>query len=247
MNKTQFDALIANIKEFFSETGKTKAVLGLSGGIDSAVVLALLAKTIGPENVTGLLMPNGQITKRTSTSDAKMLCENLKVQYYVVPIGEFLAPFEKVAWPQNEIAKANLNARIRAVLLYNYANSNACLVAGTGNKSEFYLGYFTKYGDAAADFFPIGALLKKEVRELAVLLELPNEFLDKKPSAELWPGQEDEKELGLDYETIDSLLPIILKEKESEVPPVLEDATEKIRALIKASEHKRQQAKIISV
>lgn len=238
----KFEKIVKAIKKFFTEQGKTKAVLGLSGGIDSALTLALLVKALGKENVTCVLMPNTKITKNQSTNDAKKLAEKLGVSYFIVPIDEMLDSFQ-TPWKQNNAAKTNLSARTRALVLYNYANSNNALVAGTGNKSEYYLGYFTKYGDAAADFFPIGNLLKKEVRELAKELNIPKEFLEKTPSAELWEGQEDEKELGLSYAQIDELLPLILVGKK--IPNSQKQAADKIKKLIKATEHKRKTPLII--
>lgn len=235
--------LTKEIKKFFAEQGKQRAVLGLSGGIDSAVVLSLLVKALGPENVTALLMPNTALTKPRNMEDARLLADKLRVKHHVIEIDQFIHAFDGVPWGQAALAKANLNARIRAVLLYNYANSNNALVAGTGNKSEFYMGYFTKYGDAAADFFPIGALLKKEVRAIAQHMGLPRQFLEKAPSAELWPGQEDEKEMDIMYEVLDELLPLILEKKK--VPRGKEGLAKKISQAIKATEHKRRQAPIL--
>ena len=235
--------LVSAIKNFFTEQKKTKVVLGLSGGIDSAVVLCLLVKALGTENVTAILMPNTLITKETNTQDAENLSKKLGVKYFIIPINSQLDSFKNLPWEQSKIAKANLNARVRALILYNFANSSNALVAGTGNKSEFYLGYFTKYGDAAADFSPIGSLLKKEVRKLAKELELPKGFLEKPPSAELWENQEDEKELGFSYEEIDELLPLILENKET--PTEKKELVKKIKSIIKETEHKRSQPKIL--
>ena len=232
------ELLVEQIKQFFQKQGKSKAVIGLSGGIDSAVVLSLLCKTLGAKQVTAILMPNTKTTKKTSTSDAENLAKKLNCNYFIMPIDKIINSFSKLPWEQKPIAKANICARIRANILYNYANSFESLVVGTDNKTEYYLGYFTKYGDGAADFFPIINLLKTEVRELAKELGLPSCFLEKAPSAELWENQEDEKELGLTYETIDSLLPLILEEKET--PINQKEAVKKIKELIKKSEHKRK-------
>ncbi len=240
------EKLIFGIKKFFKETNKDKAVLGLSGGIDSALVLSLLCESIGNENVTALLMPNKKITKNSNTIDAERLAKKLKIKYYIIQIDSFIQLFENLSWEQNKIAKANTNARIRAILLYNFANSTNSLVAGTGNKTEINLGYFTKYGDAAADFFSIGALLKTQVRELAKYRNLPQEFLDKNPSAELWVGQEDEKEFGMAYTELDLLLPLILENKEIPLT-ISNEKIKKIKTLISSSQHKREQPKIIEV
>ncbi len=237
--------LVSGIKKFFSKRKKPKAVLGLSGGIDSAVVACLLAKALGKGNVAAILMPNSRLTLQANVEDAKSLAQSLGIKHFVVAIDEFLSPFHSLPWAQTKIAKANLNARVRAVILYNYANSNGALVSGTGNKSEFYMGYFTKYGDAAADFFPIGALLKKEVRSLAMQMNLPKEFLEKAPSAELWEGQEDEKEMGVTYEVLDELLPKVLKKLK--IPKGKEKIAQKISAAIKATGHKREKPEIIKL
>ncbi len=239
--------LISGIKKFFKSAKRSSAVVGLSGGIDSAVVLALLIKSLGKENVTAILMPNTQITKQQNVIDAQNLAERFGVRHFVVEIDSLLHGFLELPWEQNVIARANLNARLRAVILYNYANSTGCLVAGTGNKSELYMGYFTKYGDAAADFFPIADLYKKDVRLLAQHIGLPGEFLEKAPSAELWVGQEDEHELDMAYEVLDLLLPIILKEKKGKIPTELRKAAQKIIEMIKATEHKRKVPPIIKI
>lgn len=237
--------IVFGIKKYFASHGKEKAVLGLSGGIDSAVVLVLLVKALGKDNVAALIMPNTKVTKMENIMDAQSLAERLGVEHYVLPIDRKLESFEQTPWKQTLLAEANLGARIRAVMLYNYANSNDALVVGTGNKSEFYMGYFTKYGDAAADIFPIADLYKNQVRALAQLFGLPKQFLEKPPSAELWPGQEDEKEMGIEYEELDQLLPLILTKKK--VPKEKKSTVEKILAQIKATEHKRSQAFIIEV
>ncbi len=237
--------LVSGIRKFFAEQGKSKAVLGLSGGIDSAVVLKLLCEALGSGNVTALLLPNTEITKQANVEDGRRLAEALGAKYFVFPIDGILERFEALPWQQNAVAKANLNARARALVLYNYANTNNCLVVGTGNKSEFYMGYFTKYGDGAADLFPIGGILKTEVRALGRHLGIPKEFLEKTPSAELWAGQEDEKEMGLTYEALDELLPPILEG--GKIPKGKEAVAKKISETIAATEHKRKPAEILGI
>ncbi|HIH09759.1 MAG TPA: NAD+ synthase [Candidatus Diapherotrites archaeon] len=237
--------LVSKISSFFKQNNKARAVLGLSGGIDSAVVLILLVKALGKENVTALILPNTQVTKQENVLDAEELANSHGVKHLVIEIDQFLRPFAALPWEQLKIAKANLNARIRALILYNYANAYNALVAGTGNKSEIYMGYFTKHGDSAADFFPIGDLYKKDVRALAKQIGLSKKFLEKVPSAELWVGQEDEREMGISYDVLDELLPIILKG--GRVPQKLRDAAEKISATMKETEHKRKMPPILKL
>jgi len=236
--------LVGKTRNFFKNRRKTKAVLGLSGGIDSALTLSFLVEALGKEHVTAILMPNEKITKQSNVFDAENFAKSLKINYFIVPIRDFVESFSKLPWKQSNVAEANLNARIRALILYSFANSFTALVAGTGNKSEFYLGYFTKHGDAAADFFLIGDLLKKQVREVAKFRGLPKEFLEKAPSAELWVDQEDEKELGFTYEVVDHVLPLILENREAEIPSDLKLNADRIKSIIEFTEHKREKPEI---
>ena len=198
--------LISGIKGYFQEASREKAVLGLSGGIDSALVASLLAEALGKENVTALIMPLEGISNHENTRDAEEFAKQLGIKVIRLPINAFKSPLDKLPWVQAKVASANANARIRALLLYNYANSNNCLVVGTGNKTEMLLGYFTKFGDGAEDFFVIGDLYKKEVRELSRKRGIPAKFVEKAPSADLWQGQTDEGELGLTYAEMDKIL-----------------------------------------
>ncbi len=207
--------ILVGIKDFFSKTKKKKAVLGLSGGIDSAICATLLAKALGPKNVTAILMPVKDRSLPENFSDAKALAKKLKIKPIIVELDQFCTPFSALPWKQSKIASSNLFARLRTVILYNYANSSDSIVCGTGNKTEFLLGYFTKFGDGAADFFPIGDLFKTQVRELAKYNGLPETFLTKSPSAELWAGQTDEDEIGVKYDQIDKILFKLIVEKMS--------------------------------
>ncbi|MDO8634432.1 MAG: NAD+ synthase [archaeon] len=198
--------LIRGIRAFFHSSGKKRAVLGLSGGVDSSLVCSLLAQALGPKNVTGLILPLGGTSTAASVKDAQLVATNLGVKTYKKDLSAMVKAFSATGWNQSKTANSNTIARIRAILLYNYANSSDCLVAGTGNRTELTLGYFTKYGDGAVDFLPIGGLWKKQVYELASYRTLPLQVLAKTPSAELWKGQTDEKELGLPYSAIDDIL-----------------------------------------
>jgi len=203
MNPGQF---ISSIKEFFAQTGFTHAVLGVSGGIDSALTCTLLVKALGAENVTALLMPEEGVSSPGGLDDAKALAESLGINYHIISINDHLTSFEDLPWTQNKTAHINNKARLRMMILYNYANTHGCLVAGTSNKTEILLGYGTKHGDAAADLYIIGSLLKKTVYALARELDIPKPIIDKAPSAELYEGQTDEDELGMTYHEIDSVL-----------------------------------------
>ncbi len=225
--KKVYENLTKGIKHHFRKYGIKKAVIGLSGGIDSALALRLTADAIGKDNVTALLMPEKGLTKLSNVSHAIGLCESIKVDYRVIPINSFLNQFGKIkGWKQNKNAEINTKARIRAVILYNYANSNDAIVIGTSNKTELKLGYFTKYGDGACDIEVIGDLYKKEVRGLARYLNLPLEIINKAPSAELYKNHTDEGEIGETYENIDNML----KGKKK--------MSEKIRKLIQRNKHK---------
>jgi NAD+ synthase len=179
----------------------------------NALCLKLCCDALHSKNVSALIMPEKGLTKDKNTQDAIDLAKKLKVKHFVVEINPILDSFNSIPWKQSKLALMNTKARIRAVLLYNYANSNNSLVVGTSNKSELLLGYGTKYGDLASDVFVIGDLLKSDVIELAKYLKLPKTIIRKKPSAELTVGQTDESDLGASYTKLDSILKRFLKEE----------------------------------
>ncbi len=201
-----YEKIAQNFKGYFEENGFRNAVLGLSGGLDSAVTLKLAVDTLGPAYVNALIMPERGLTSSTNIDHAVGLAEFLGVDYHKISINNFLLGYAEIPWKQDEIAYTNTKARVRANLLYNYANTHRCLVVGTSNKSELMLGYGTKYGDLACDIMPLGELYKTEVRELAEYLQLPADIIEKPPSAELLEGQTDEEDLGGTYEEIDNIL-----------------------------------------
>jgi NAD+ synthase len=199
------------IKQFIvdkvAKAGSNGLVLGLSGGLDSAMVLKLCTLVFLPEQITPVFLPE-TTTPTMDTTHARQIAEMLKVPLIEVPINDYMTEYQKI--PENQdldsTTLGNLKARIRMNIIYLIANSKNYLVVGTSNKSELLLGYFTKYGDGASDIAPIGDLYKTQVRELARVLELPNEIIEKPPTAGLVADQTDEDELGLDYGTIDKVL-----------------------------------------
>ena len=200
-------ARAAWIREILEESGAKGIVFGSSGGKDSALV-GILSRIATP-NVTGIVMPCG--SKRNYEKDrnyALDLAEKFDIKTLEVdltPVKEaFVAAVEALDESQNPMAYANMNPRLRMITLYNYAQRKGYLVAGTGNRSEIRMGYFTKWGDGAYDLNPIGDLTVSEVYKLLTYLECPQEIIDEPPSAALFEGQTDEAEMGVSYADIEA-------------------------------------------
>jgi NAD+ synthase len=218
MNKFRIskdDRIIRAITRFIRnevQHRKSKGVvIGISGGLDSAVVACLAVVALKPRNVFGLILPDSTITPKGDTKDAKRLAEMLGIKYQIIEVGNIKKTCLSKRLPLGnkidyKLAKANLLVRLRMSLLYFYAAATNSLVVGTGDKSELQLGYFTKFGDGAADLFPIADLYKTQVRELAQHLPIPKSILNKKSSARLWRGQTAEREIGMSYEEVDNIL-----------------------------------------
>lgn len=201
-----YTKLIAGIGKYFKQAKVENAVIGVSGGVDSALTLKLTVDALGPQRVTALLMPEKGISSEENHMHAKTLCQFLKVEHYSVSINKFLTDFLSLPWQPNDLSQINNKARVRMTILYNFANTRNALVVGTSNKTELALGYGTKFGDLAADIEVLGDLFKEEVYKLADHVGLPSEFIEKAPSAELYSGQTDEDELGMSYKEIDTIL-----------------------------------------
>ncbi|MFW5923059.1 MAG: NAD+ synthase [Planctomycetota bacterium] len=210
-------------------------VLGLSGGIDSAVVLALAKKALG-DDVLGVLMPCE--SEERDMEDALEVAELFDAETLTVRLDGLYEDF-LLELPEEggENARSNLKPRLRMTTLYYLANSRNALVCGTGNRSELAVGYFTKYGDGGADMLPIGGLLKMQVRAVAAELGIPERIIHKAPTAGLWPGQTDEAELGMGYDTLDEIVDALQNERTPEADP--EDVRQ-VKVMMNNARHKRQ-------
>lgn len=246
-------ALTLGIKDYFRKMGFGKAVLGLSGGIDSAVVAALAAAALGPENVTGVLMPS-EFTSRQSGGDALRLARNLGIKTKTIPIKNIYKAFLsglKSGEPAGGVSLTmqNLQARSRGSLLMALSNANGWLTLATGNKSEIAVGYCTLYGDTAGAIAPIADLFKTEVYRLAAYLNrggeaIPRAIIKRPPTAELKPGQKDQDDLP-PYEILDEILRLYLEENRTPSEIVARgfgrELVLSILRRVEASEYKRKQ------
>jgi len=224
-------------------------IFGLSGGIDSAVVTCLCSNVLKNKSLA-LVMPDSQISPKDETEDALKLVKNLGIEYKLIDINLIHNQYSKILEP-NDLALGNLRARIRANILYYYANAKNLLVVGTSDKSEYLIGYFTKFGDGSADILPIASLYKTQVRKFAKLLNVPDSIIAKKSSPNLWKDHIAEEELGLSYEIIDSVLYCIFNKKFSIDETVAKtgadkNSVDKIYQLYKKSQHKRITAEKIN-
>jgi len=203
------------IEDIVDRAGADGAVLGLSGGIDSTLTAHLAVEALGADRVHGLVMPS-DVNAADNMSDAERVARDLGIEYDVIDIGPIFDAFveafpgdttdERIETDPLRTAAGNVRVRIRAVLDYFVANAENRVVLGTGNRSEALTGYFTKYGDGAVDCHPIGNLYKQQVRQLAAHLGVDDDLVTKTPSAEMWLGQTDEAEMGVDYDTLDAVL-----------------------------------------
>ena len=227
------EELVSWVRDKVSAAGCGGVVLGLSGGLDSSV-LAVLCRRAFPKSTLGLIMPCH--SSREDMEHAQAVASRFSIPTKLVALEPVFSTLLKVL-PENrvepavsQLAEGNLKARLRMLIIYYFANRLNYLVAGSGNRSELSVGYFTKYGDGGVDILPLGNLVKAQVKELAGFLGIPREIIDKPPSAGLWQGQTDEAELGLTYEELDHYL--ITGEAGSEL-------RNKIESMIACSDHKR--------
>ncbi|AFS80980.1 NAD+ synthetase [Candidatus Nitrosopumilus koreensis AR1] len=241
-----YASITSTIENFLEEQIKKNnaegLILGLSGGIDSAVLTYICKRNL-KDKTLALVMPDTSITPKTETEDALKMISLTGIQYKLIDINPIVKEYSMYLEP-NERAKGNLRARIRTNILYYYANVKNYLVLGSSDKSEYLIGYFTKFGDGASDITPIISLYKLQVREIAKYLGVPENVIAKKSSPHLWKEHGAESELGVSYEDVDSVLYCLFDKKlsinETQKLTNIESSTiGKIQELHKNSEHKR--------
>jgi NAD+ synthase len=257
LSESELDAHREHITDFIESqlgaAGVDQAVIALSGGIDSTTTAYLAVEALGADAVHGLVMPS-EVNREENMSDAEHVAETLGISYDVVEIEPIvqtiLDAHPGIEGDESEsdsvrMAVGNLRVRTRAVLNYLTANYQHALVLGTGNRSEAQVGYYTKYGDGAVDCHPIANLYKQQVRQLAKHLGVAADLAEKTASAEMWSGQTDAEELGMDYDTLDSILALhidgqVPKSATMDLLEVDEATVDRVRELHEESAHKRK-------
>ncbi|MDZ7817144.1 MAG: NAD+ synthase [Aliarcobacter sp.] len=204
--------LINFLKDEVKKTGLEKVTVGLSGGLDSAVV-AILCKEAFGDKLNCVLMPS-QFSSQSSTDHALEVCEKFNIKYEIISIEPMVSGFIK-NMDEDKLRIGNFSARMRMSVLYDVSSREKSIVVGTSNKSELLLGYGTIFGDIACAINPIGQIYKSDEFEFARLLGVPESILNKAPSADLWEGQSDEEELGYSYKHMDEVLKLLVDEKKS--------------------------------
>ncbi len=242
------DRIVRFLRTHSERIGAKHLVVGMSGGLDSSVTAALCSKAVGGKRTLGFCLPEAETRSPRNIQDAEEVARKFGIRFKSVDITPLVQGAANLLHTSKKkksvVPNGNLKARLRAMILYYYANTSKGLVVGTGDKSEIMMGYFTKYGDGACDIQPIADLYKSSVRDLARHLAIPRRIFSKPPSPELWPGQMAEDELGLPYSKLDS----VLWRLERWMPPkeISEELgiplrmVEKVRGRWLQSEHKRR-------
>lgn len=237
----EIERIASWMKEYAKKAGANGYVVGLSGGIDSAVVACLAVKAVGKENVMVVTLPCN--SSPDSIKDATDLSKNLRIECPTIQLFDVfhnIIDLLKDGYGKEilNLTQANIKSRLRMITLYAIANQNNMLVAGTGNLSELMIGYCTKYGDGGVDIEPIGNFLKSEIYTMAKFMpEIPESTLTKPPSADLWGGQTDEAEIGMTYTDLDTILISLGTGTEKLLD---QEKIEKVKNMIKKAEHKNK-------
>jgi NAD+ synthase len=235
------------IRDYVEKSKAKGIVLGLSGGVDSSTAAALSAMAIGGNKVLGLMLPERETYNPKDVKHAELVAEKFGIKTEKIDITPALEALEKtipVFDPEDKLCKGNLKARIRVLYLYYYANKLNLIVCGSSDKSETMIGYFTKWGDVAADISPLMDLYKTQVRKLAKHIGVPDVIVEKPPSPMLWPGQTAEEEIGIKYETLDLILygleHFMKTEEIADQLGLQKDLVEKVKRRWQIMEHKRR-------
>jgi NAD+ synthase len=248
LNFTEVEKRIRRfIKEYVNNAGAEGIVLGMSGGIDSGTVAALSSLSIGGEKVIGLMLPEKETYNPQDIADAKFVAEKFGLKTQVCDITPVLEAFYKtisIFAQEDRLCKGNIKARTRMIYLYYYANKLNKIVCGSSDKSETMMGYFTKWGDVAADISPLMDLYKTQVRKLAEHLGFPANLAAKPSTPALWPNQFAETELGIKYETLDLILygleRFMTPEEISQQLSIQKTIVEEVKSRWLSVEHKRR-------
>lgn len=231
------------IRTELERTGLQRLVVGLSGGLDSAASAFLAARALGAGRVRGILMPY-RASSRSSLTDAALVADALGIETETVDISPMVDGFVRAAGEVDRLRMGNVMARCRMIVLYDRSAADRALVLGTSNKTELLLGYGTVHGDMASALNPIGDLYKTQVRSLAAHVGVPEPVLSKPPSADLWPDQNDEEELGFSYEEVDRLLALLVDARVSPETAVNKgfsrELVQRVRERIVGSQFKRR-------
>jgi NAD+ synthase len=238
------------IKSEITRVGMTRAIINLSGGLDSALSCMLAVDALGAENVLALRLPY-RASSANSLSDAQLLIDQLGIQSKTIEITDMVDALINREPEMSNVRKGNIMARARMIVLYDQSEAYKALAVGTSNKTEILLGYSTIYGDSACAINPIGDLYKTQVRELSRAMNIPAPIIDKPPSADLWADQTDEKELGFTYEEVDRLLYLLVDQRYSPQEAVEAGFNEKfvntVTTRIRRNQFKRMQPPIAKV
>lgn len=249
-SNTLIKLLTEFIRDETTNAGFAKAVVGVSGGVDSAVVASLVARALGARNTIGVIMPYRSSSSR-SVSDAHKVVGALGIHHELVDISPMVDAYCDTYEVKDRVRRGNVMARVRMIVLYDISAREHGLVIGTSNKTELLVGYGTVHGDLACAINPIGDLYKTQVWDLARALGVPEQIVRKKPSADLWPGQTDEGDLGISYRELDRLLYFMVDERrtDDELKSIgfnLKDVV-RIRTLVKKNQFKRRPPLICKV
>ena len=248
--KEETKKIIKFIKDYYQDNNLGGAVIGISGGKDSAVVLALLVKALGKENVYGIMMPYKSSSKE-SVEHAELVIDKTGMNGKKVEITPMIDGYFNVEGEASNLRRGNMMARTRMCVLFDNSAKEEALVLGTSNKTEILLGYSTQFGDSACAINPIGDLFKTQIWELSRRMGVPNEIIDKKPSADLWEGQTDEADLGFSYEMADEILYQIVVENKNREELInlgyAEKIIDKIFGRISRNEYKRRMPEIVKI